>query len=53
FDTRIGYAYTPSINFSIGIQNLFDQRYTEFKRATYGRQTEVGRTYYFKMMWQH
>ncbi len=53
FDTRIGYAYTPHINFSIGIQNLFDQRYTEFKKALYSRQTEVGRTYYFKMMWQH
>lgn len=53
FDTRLGYAYTSSLNFSIGIQNLFDQRYTEFKKALYSRQTEVGRTYYFKMMWQH
>lgn len=53
FDTRLGYAYTPHLNFSIGIQNLFDQRHTEFKKALYSRQAEVGRTYYFKMIWQH
>lgn len=53
FDTRLGYAYTPSLNFSIGIQNLFDQRYTEFKAALYNRRTEGGRTFYIKMMWQH
>lgn len=53
FDTRLGYAYTPALNFSVGIQNLFDQRYTEFKKALYNRQTEVGRTYYLKMVWQH
>ncbi len=53
FDTRLGYAYTPSVNFSIGIQNLFDKRYTEFKNALYNNRTEVGRTLYFKMVWQH
>ncbi len=53
FDTRLGYAYTPHVNFSVGVQNLFDKRYTEFKAALYNRQTEVGRTIYFRMMWQH
>ncbi|MBM3579424.1 MAG: TonB-dependent receptor [Alphaproteobacteria bacterium] len=53
FDTRLGYNLTQNLNLSFGIQNLFDQRHTEFKNALYNYQTEVGRTFYFKAMWQH
>ena len=53
FDTRIGYAYTPSINLSVGIQNLFDRNHSEFKKALYNNQTQLGRTFYFRIVWQH
>lgn len=53
FDTRFGYAYNPSLNLSVGIQNLFDKRYTEFKAGSYNYRTEGGRTFYFRIVWQH
>lgn len=53
FDTRIGYAYTPNLNLSVGIQNLFDRNHSEFKKALYNYQTELGRTFYFRAVWQH
>lgn len=53
FDTRLGYAYSPSLNLSFGIQNLFDKRYVEFRNALYNNRTEVGRTFYLKMVWQN
>jgi outer membrane receptor for monomeric catechols len=53
FDTRIGYLPSRNLDLSIGIQNLFDQRHREFKKALYNTQTEVGRTFYGKVVWQY
>lgn len=53
FDTRLGYFFTKNLDLSIGIQNLLDQRHTEFKAALYNQQTESGRTYYAKLVWQY
>ncbi len=52
-DTRLGYLPNQSLDLSIGIQNLFDQRYSEFKSSLYNRQTEVGRTAYLKLVYQY
>jgi iron complex outermembrane receptor protein len=48
FDTRIGYLFSPNIEFSIGAQNITDRRHQEFKGALFANSTEVGRTIYFK-----
>jgi iron complex outermembrane receptor protein len=53
FDTRLGYFFTKNLDLSVGIQNLLDQRHTEFKAALYNQQTENGRTYYAKLVWQY
>jgi iron complex outermembrane receptor protein len=53
FDTRLGYLPTKNLDLSVGIQNLFDQRHSEFKNALFNRQTVVGRTAYVKMVWQY
>jgi iron complex outermembrane receptor protein len=53
FDTRIGYIATRNLDFSVGVQNLFNQVHTEFKPALYNRRTEIGRTFYVKMVWQY
>jgi len=53
FDTRLGYLVTKNLDLSIGIQNLLDQRHTEFKAALYNNRTILGRTFYFKMVWQY
>jgi iron complex outermembrane receptor protein len=52
-DTRLGYFFTKNLDLSIGIQNLLDQRHSEFKAATYNQRTELGRTYYAKLVWQY
>ena len=52
-DTRIGYLPTKNLDLSVGVQNLLDQRHSEFKKALFNRQTEVGRTAYVKMVWQY
>ena len=52
-DTRLGYLATKNLDLSIGIQNLLDQRHTEFKKALYNNQTTLGRTFYLKMAWQY
>ncbi|MFT6346531.1 MAG: iron complex outermembrane receptor protein, partial [Myxococcota bacterium] len=48
FDTRIGYLFSPNLEFSIGAQNLTDRRHQEFKAGLASNSTEVGRTVYFK-----
>lgn len=53
FDTRLGYMPTKHFDISIGIQNLFDQVHSEFKAATFNNRTELGRTYYAKIVWQY
>ncbi len=53
FDTRFGYLPTRNLDLSIGIQNLLDQRHREFKAALYNNQTEVGRAFYAKLVWQY
>jgi iron complex outermembrane receptor protein len=53
FDTRLGYLATKNLDLSVGVQNLFNQVHTEFKRALYNNQTMIGRTFYVKMVWQY
>lgn len=61
WDTRFGYLPTRNLDLSIGIQNLLDQRHSEFKASLYqtnsaagiNRQTIIGRTFYFKLVWQY
>lgn len=53
FDTRIGYIATKNLDFSFGIKNLFDDRHSEFKAASYNVRTEIARTYYMKAVWQY
>lgn len=52
-DTRLGYLVTRNLDLSVGIRNLMDQRHSEYKASLYNRQTVVGRTVYFKMVWQY
>jgi iron complex outermembrane receptor protein len=53
FDTRLGYIPTRNLELSLGIQNLFDQRHSEFKASLYNNRTEFGRTFYIKMVWHY
>lgn len=53
FDTRIGYQPSKELDLSIGIQDLLDNRYREFKPALYNRQTQTGRTFFFKLVLQY
>ena len=53
FDTRLGYLPSRNLDLSVGIQNLLDQGHREFKAALYNNQTEIGRTFYFKAVWQY
>ena len=53
FDTRLGYLPSRNLDLSIGIQNLLDQRHTEFKASLANSRTEVGRTVYVKAVWQY
>lgn len=53
FDTRVGYLQSKNLDLSVGIQNLLGNRHSEFKAALYNRQTEIGRTFYFKLVWQY
>jgi outer membrane receptor for monomeric catechols len=52
-DTRVGYLPTRNLDLSIGIQNLLDQRHQEFKAGLFNNKTQVGRTFYFKAVWQY
>jgi iron complex outermembrane receptor protein len=52
-DTRLGYFFTKNLDLSLGVQNLFDQRHTEFKQGLYNTRAELGRTYYAKLVWQY
>ena len=53
FDTRLGYLPSRNLDLSVGIQNLLDQGHREFKAALYNNQTEIGRTFYVKAVWQY
>jgi iron complex outermembrane receptor protein len=52
-DTRLGFQPTKSWDLSIGIQNILDHRHREFKPSMFNRQTEVGRMFYLKAVWQY
>ncbi len=49
WDTRLGYLATSNIDLSIGVQNILDDRHTEFVPGLFNNRVEVGRTYYGKM----
>ncbi|MBM5782665.1 MAG: TonB-dependent receptor [Pelagibacterales bacterium] len=53
FDTRVGYLPTKSLDLSVGIRNLFDDRHQEFSGGFYNTAAEIGRTYYVKAVWQY
>lgn len=53
WDTRLGYLATKNLDLSVGVQDLLGQTHTEFKKALYNYQTQVGRTFYFKMAWRY
>lgn len=53
FDTRVGYLPSRNLELSVGVQNLFDQRHTEFKKSAYNIRTEIGRNIYVKAVWQY
>ena len=53
FDTRIGYLPTRNLDLSVGIRNLFDDRHAEYYSALYNTNAEIGRTYFFKVVWQY
>ena len=53
FDTRIGFQPSKELDLSVGIQDLFDKQHREFKPALYNRQTQIGRTFFFKAVWQY
>jgi iron complex outermembrane receptor protein len=52
-DARLGYQPTKSWDLSIGIQNILDHRHREFKPSMFNRQTEIGRMFYVKAVWQY
>lgn len=52
-DTRLGYLPTRSLDLSVGIKNLLDQRHSEFKEGLANTRTEVGRTVYARIVWQY
>lgn len=53
FDTRLGYLPTKNLDLSIGVQNLFNQVHSEFNAAILNNRTEIGRTFYAKVVWQY
>lgn len=52
-DTRIGYLPNENLELSIAGQNLTDHRHQEFKQGDFNNKTEVGRSFYFKVVWQY
>lgn len=52
-DTRLGYLPNKNLDLSIGIQNLLDTGHSEFKPGLANNQTQIGRTFYFKAVWQY
>ena len=48
FDTRLGYLFNSHLDFSVGVQNLFNKKHQEFGEGLFSNKTEVGRTIYFK-----
>ncbi len=53
FDTRVGYLPTKNLDLSVGVQNLFDQRHSEYKAGLYANRAELGRNLFFKLAWQY
>ncbi|MFM7620632.1 MAG: TonB-dependent receptor plug domain-containing protein [Alphaproteobacteria bacterium] len=53
FDTRVGYQASKELDLSVGVQDVFDKTHREFKPALYNRQTQIGRTFYLKAVWQY
>ncbi len=53
FDTRIGYLPKQNLDLSFGIRNLFDDRHQEYQGALFNTNTDIGRTFYFKAVWQY
>jgi iron complex outermembrane receptor protein len=52
-DLRLGWRPTKNLEFSVGAQNLLDDRHPEFYPTTIATQrTEVERSFYGKVTWQ-
>lgn len=52
-DTRFGYLPTRSLDLSFGIRNLLDDRHNEYYAGIFNSSAEIGRTYFFKAVWQY
>ena len=51
-DTRLGYLASNNVDLSIGVQNILDNRHTEYVPGLFNNRVEVGRTYYGKLSLQ-
>ncbi len=49
WDARIGYLPIKNIDLSFAIQNILDDRHTEFSPGLFNNRIEVGRTFYGKI----
>jgi iron complex outermembrane receptor protein len=52
WDSRIGYLVNKNLDFSVGIQNILDDRHQEYSASLFSNKTEVPRTYYVKAVVQ-
>ena len=51
-DTRLGWRPTRDVEFSLGLQNLLNDRHAEFLSEVLVRKTEIGRSAYGKVAWR-
>lgn len=51
-DLRLGYSPIKSLDFSIGLQNIFDQRHREFGQEFFANPTTIERSIYGKITWR-
>ncbi len=49
WDTRLGYLASTNFNLSVGVQNILDDKHTEFTPGLFNNRVEVGRTFYGKL----
>lgn len=51
FDTRIAYLPVKNLELSLVGQNLTDEKHQEYRAALFNNQTEIGRAFYFKVLY--
>jgi iron complex outermembrane receptor protein len=53
YNTRLGYLPTPNLDFSIGVQNVFNNKHIEFRRPLNNENAYIGRSFFLKVSWQY